>query len=220
MSAKLGALSCCALAALLGGCVTTERVAPVVVREADEAGNVRYRSTRKIRRRDADYSRAGEFELRALIAEHPEDPRLWRNLGELLEALERYPDALPAYLRYQKLAEEGGRRRGRDFVEADYALGRIYVLLGDWIEATHWLRRVLEREPRDLFLAARAPWFRESHYLLGSIYYAHEDWSQAEAHLQRYVKLSADTPRVAGALARIERELYPERFSSRYAQIR
>lgn len=203
----------------LAGCVTTERISPVVVAEEDGQGNRRYRSTRRIRRRD-DLSGASESDLRALIAQDPEDPLPWRYLGELFEGLERYQDALPAFLRYQKLASEAGRLRGRDYAEADYALGRIYTLLGDWTEATHWLRRVLEREPRDLGLAARAVWFRESHYLLGSIYYAHEDWTQAETHLKRYLKMSADTARVAGPLARIERELYPERFSSRYAKIR
>lgn len=212
------------LAAGLGlfgaGCVTTERVQPALRREQDEAGNVTYRSTRRVRVEGEAQAGASEDDLRAAVAARPDDPSGWLRLGEHYEFHDRPADALPAYLRFHKLAQEYGRLRGRDFVEADFYLGRIYALLGDWIESRHWLLRVLEREPRDRPLAARSPWFREAHYLLGSIDFAHDDWTPAERHLRRYVSLTGDEARVAGMLARIERELYPERFSSNYAKIR
>jgi tetratricopeptide (TPR) repeat protein len=208
-----------ALLALLSvGCVTSERIPDALAREVDEEGNVSYRQTRRLRA--GGESNKSEAELVRDASAHPKDPTAWWRLGELYDRLDRQPEALQAFLRLQKVLRELSVQEGRDYPQGDYFVGRTYALLGDWDQARIWLRKVLEREPKSRWRASRAPWWRESHFLLGSIHYAHEEWAGAERHLERYQKLSGDTLRPAAMLARVERELYPERYTTNYAKVR
>ncbi|MBL4845388.1 MAG: hypothetical protein JKY65_07680 [Planctomycetes bacterium] len=213
------ALLCLALCMSAVGCITTERIPSAMVRVEDEDGNVEYRQTRRLEVAGAGTNQS-ERELQRAAAQRPRDPTVWWNLGELYDRLDRQADALRAFLRLQKILKELGSHEGHDYLEGDYFVGRTYALLGDWAESRRWLRLVLTREPSSRWMAARSPWWRESHFLLGSIDYAHEAWAEAEIHLKRYERLTGDTVRAAGMLARIERELYPERLSSNMAQVR
>lgn len=211
-------LAALALPLLAGGCVTSERIPDALARDVDAEGNVTYRQTRRLRA--GGETNKSEAQLVRDAQAHPEEPTVWWRLGELYDRLDRQREALQAFLRLQKLLRARSEREGRDYPQGDYFVGRTYTLLGDWDEARLWLGKVIAREPTSRFLASRAPWWRESRFLLGSIHYAHEEWSEAERHLRRYQRLSGDTLRAAALMARIERELYPERYMDNYAKVR
>lgn len=206
-----------ALALLLSGCLTSEVIPQPLVRETDEQGNVTWRSTRHLRSvaYDPDYESYTESDLREATEERPEDPKAWWQLGDFYERAGRYHEALAAYQRLQELVEGIAAERGRHYVGGLYLVAKAQTLCGDYAQAVVNLARALEHEPSELSYAALNPTFRESHYLLGTIYYAHEEWALAEQHLRNYVRLSGDDARVAGMLARIERELHPERLFTR-----
>lgn len=209
---KRRALICLAFAALSCGCVSSERIPDALAREVDEKGNVHYRQTRRLR--SAGETNKTQAELERDAAARPNDPTAWWRLGELYDRLGHQREALPAFLRLQKLLKEKSVRDGQDYPQGDYFVGRTYALLGEWDDARRWLNRVLEREPSSRWRASRQAWWRESHYLLASIDFAHESWSEAERHLKRYQKISGDTLRTLVMMAKIERELYPERHTT------
>lgn len=206
-----------AIALLLGGCITSEVIPQPLVRETDEQGNVTWRSTRHLRSgaHDPNYESYTESDLREATEKRPEDPKAWWQLGDFYERAGRYPEALFAYQRLQELIESITTQRGRHYVGGLYLVAKTQTLCGDYAQAVANLARVLEHEPDQVSAAALNPVFRESHYLLGTVYYAHQEWDLAEQHLQDYVRLSGDDARVAGMLARIERELHPERLFTR-----
>lgn len=211
-------IACLALPLLSSACVTSERIPDALAREVDEEGNVSYRQTRRLRA--GGETNKSEAQLVRDASARPKDPTAWWRLGELYDRLGRQKEALQAFLRLQKILAERSVQEGRDYPQGDYFVGRTYTLLGDWDQARHWLRKVIEREPKSRWLSTRVPWWRESHFLLGSIHYSHEEWTEAERHLKRYQRLSGDTLRAAAMLARVERELYPERYTTNYAKVR
>ena len=205
------------LALLLSGCLTTEVIPQPLVRETDDKGNITWRSTRHLRSGayDPNYETYTESDLREATEERPEDPKVWWQLGDFYEPEGRYREALAAYERLQQLIESITTQRGRHYVGGLYLVAKTQTLCGEYAQAVVNLGRVLEHEPKEVNLAALNSTFRESHYLLGTIYYAHQEWALAEQHLQNYVRLTGDDARVAGMLARIERELHPERLFTR-----
>jgi tetratricopeptide (TPR) repeat protein len=210
------------LVALTCGCVTEERIREPLLQVKDEKGNVTWISTRRVvnGQQDADYERYTEGDLRQATDAEPENPRNWWMLGDFYERNQRYPEALNAYQKMQETIVAVGRARGMTYAGGLYLVAKAHALNKQWPEAVTHLRRLFELQPSDLINAARVPCFREGHYLMGAIYYMHSEWALAEEHLDTYYRLTHDHARVAGMLARIERELYPERLSPSYARVR
>lgn len=67
---------------------------------------------------------------------------LWNNLGATYDELERYPDALSAYLKAREYHHKTGGDREK--LIADWAVGRAYRLCGRFDEARPWLEQSLE----------------------------------------------------------------------------
>ncbi|MGE0711636.1 MAG: tetratricopeptide repeat protein [Planctomycetota bacterium] len=219
----LALVALAALAALAPGCVTQERIKPLLERQTDEEGNIRWVQHHKLisGAYDPNYQRYTLDELLKVTDEHPERPRAWWALADYYERHEQYAEALSAYEVMQGRIEEQQRDQGLAYPGGLYLLAKAHVLCGQPGEAVRRLEELFKLQPPRLADAARYPCFAEGHYLLGALYYGDAQWALAEEHLVTYVRLSGDEARVAGMLARIERELRPERTgTTNYARVR
>lgn len=91
--------------------------------------------------RDENFLDAGLNLIRVMLTSVPEAAWLWVQQGNILNRLERYPEAIDAFQKAQQL--------DASIPGMSAAVGRAYVAMGDYPEAINTFRSAIDDDPRD-----------------------------------------------------------------------
>lgn len=91
--------------------------------------------------RDENFLDAGLNLVRIMLSSMPKAAWLWVQQGNILNRLERYPEAIDAFQKAQQLDVT--------IPGMSAAIGRAYVAMGDYPEAVNTFRSAIEDDPKD-----------------------------------------------------------------------